>query len=262
MAIYEEFAEIYSRGSYGDFSGKMAEALPQVLEHLKFRPSTILDVACGDGTFAVAAAAKGYRVTGLDISKHMLACARKKVADLGVDVDLVLGDMRALDFAGVFDLATCWFDSLNYLVDPADLASTFRGVWRALMTGGLFVFDMNTIYGLAVNWRECGVWIQSDDDSVFEVHRSGYDFETNLAVMRITGFIRDGNRWRRVDETHRERAYSQVEIRQYLVDAGFQVVGCWGNLKEMSEATPESGRIWYVAKQVPAGIANEGAENT
>lgn len=262
MAIYEEFAEIYSMGNYSDFSGKMAEALPEVLEHLNFKPRTILDVACGDGTFAAAMAAKGYRMTGLDASGHMLAYAREKAGDYGADIDLVLGDMRTLEFDGVFDLATCWFDSLNYLIDPADLAGTLQGVCRALRPGGLFIFDMNTVYGLAVNWREYPVWIQNDDDGVFEVHRCEYDFETNLAVMRITGFIRDGSRWRRFDEVHRERAYSQAEVKEHLVDAGFQVLACWGRFREMSEPTHESGRIWYVAKRLPAPIAHGHAENT
>jgi SAM-dependent methyltransferase len=169
--------------------------------------------------------------------------------------------MRTLEFDGAFDLATCWFDSLNYLIEPQDLVGTLRGVYRALRPGGLFIFDMNTVYGLAVNWREYPVWIQSDDDGVFEVHRCEYDFETNLAVMRITGFVRDGPRWRRIDEIHRERAYSQAEVKKYLADAGFHVLACWGRFREMSEPTPESGRVWYVAKQLPARAAHGHVEN-
>jgi SAM-dependent methyltransferase len=252
MGTYEKFAEIYSRGDYGDFSTKMAEALPAVLKDLEFEPKTILDVACGDGTFAIAMAGKGYHVTGLDISKHMLRYARLKAGKTGVDVDLVLGDMRSLHFNAAFDLTTCWFDSLNYLVDPTDLRRALDGIRRALRKEGLFIFDMNTIYGLAVSWRKHPAWIQHDDDRIFEVHQAEYDFEANIATMRITGFIKDGSSWRRVDEEHRERAYSQAEVRRYLEEAGFLVLACWGSLHEMSEPTAESGRIWYVAKKTPA----------
>jgi ubiquinone/menaquinone biosynthesis C-methylase UbiE len=251
MGTYEGFAEIYSRGNYGGFSTTMAETLPDVLKDLEFEPKTILDVACGDGTFAVAMAEKGYRVTGLDISEYMLEYARLKVEHSRAHVDLVLGDMRALRFDAAFDLTTCWFDSLNYLLDPADLRATLDGIYRALRHEGLFIFDMNTIYGLAVNWREHPVWVQHDDDRIFEVHRAEYDFEANIAIMRITGFIKDGPSWRRIDEEHRERAYSQAEVREYLEEAGFQVLACWGSLSEMSEPTAKSGRIWYVAKKTP-----------
>ena len=250
MAIYEEFAEIYSRGSYADFSTKMAELLPGVLARLAFRPQSILDLACGEGSFAAAMAAKGYEVTGVDVSDRMLAYAREKASSGGSSVKFVRSDMRTLDFDEAFDLVTCWFDSLNYVVDPDDLGSTLAGIHRALRQDGLLIFDMNTVYGLAVTWREYPVWIQHDEDNMFEVHRADYDFETNIATMRITGFVKDGTTWRRIDEEHRERAYSQVEIRKLLASAGFQVLACWGSLSDMSEATPESGRVWYVAKKI------------
>lgn len=262
MSIYGEFAEIYSRGNYADFSAKMAELLPGVLEHLAFEPQSILDVACGEGTFAAAMAARGYPVTGVDVSGRMLAYAREKVSRSGSSVNFVRGDMRALDFNETFDLATCWFDSLNYVVDPDDLRRTLEGVHRALRQDGLFIFDMNTIYGLAVNWREYPVWIQHDEDNMFEVHRAEYDFEANIAVMRITGFVKDGAAWRRIDEEHRERAYSQVEVRKHLARAGFQVLACWGSFSDMSEAAPESGRVWYVAKKISGRITTGRPENT
>jgi SAM-dependent methyltransferase len=262
MGIYGKFAEIYSRSSYPDFSTKMAELLPGVLERLAFEPQSILDVACGEGAFAVAMAARGYAVTGVDISDRMLAYARERVSHSGSSVDFVRGDMRALHFDAAFDLATCWFDSLNYVVAPDDLRSTLEGVHRALRQDGLFIFDMNTIYGLAVTWREYPVWIQHDEDNMFEVHRAEYDFESNIAVMRITGFVKDGPAWRRIDEEHRERAYSQGEIRKLLASAGFQVLACWGSFSDMSEATPESGRVWYVAKKISGPITTARPENT
>jgi ubiquinone/menaquinone biosynthesis C-methylase UbiE len=249
MSIYDDFARIYCQGEYPDFSRKMADLLPAVLQQLDAGPRRVLDVACGEGSFAIALAKKGIDVTGVDISSSMLEHAREMARKAGADVEFVHGDMRSLNFADSFDLATCWFDSLNYLTEPGDLRETFRSVHRALHAGGLFIFDMNTIYGLAVNWREYPCYIQQDDNRVFEIHRAEYDFESDIATMHITGFINSGGGWERIDEEHHERGYSQDDVRDHLMNAGFQVLASWGSFSDMSEARPDSGRVWYVARR-------------
>ena len=72
--------------------------------------------------------------------------------------------------------------------------------------------------------------------------------KTGLAEMHITGFIRSGTTWTRVEEEHRERGYSQQEIRTYLKAAGFEVLASWGSFRDRSEPTCESPRVWYIAK--------------
>jgi SAM-dependent methyltransferase len=248
MSIYRKFAKIYTDGDYTDFSSKMCEYLPAVLEALDVRPTHILDLACGEGTFAVSASRLGFRLTGLDQSGEMLEFARRRAHDAEVNVSLVRADMRAVPFVGRFDLVTCWYDSLNYILKQRELVAAFRDVAKALRPGGLFIFDMNTAHGLAVEWRENPCYVQRDTDAVFEVHRQEYDFEGGIAHMHITGFIRDGTGWERIDEHHYERAYTQESIRESLGDAGFQMLAAWGSLRARSEPTPESPRVWYVAK--------------
>jgi hypothetical protein len=129
------------------------------------------------------------------------------------------------------------------------LEKTFAGVYRALKKAGLFIFDMNTIYGLAYSWQRLPCYVQQDTLSLFEVHRPKYDFATNIAMMRITGFAKEGARWIRMDEEHQERGYTLSDIRQCLEKAGLQELACWGNLKEMSKAKPNSERVWFVVQK-------------
>jgi SAM-dependent methyltransferase len=249
MGISREFARVYAGGEYPEFSRRMGEYLPAALKELGASPERVLDLACGEGTFAVIAAGQGCRVTGIDISYDMLRIARERARSAGVDIGLVHGDMRALPFFRQFELVTCWFDSLNYLLEAEDLARTFNAVAGALTTGGLFIFDMNTVHGLAVTWRENPCHLESDTDSTFEVHRQEYDFETSIATMHITGFIRSGDTWTRIDERHQERGYSQQETRRLLEKAGFHILASWGSLRDRSEPDTETPRVWYVAKK-------------
>jgi len=249
MNIYEKFASFYAKGQYPQYSKRMAELLPAVLKRFGAEPRTILDLACGEGTFALEMAKKGLQVTGVDLSPQMLGFARERAEKENVDVEFTLQDIRTLPFRGRFDLVTCWYDSLNYLLELGDLEKTFAGVGRALKKTGLFIFDMNTIYGLAVNWQRYPCYIQQDTPGLFEIHRPSYNFEKNIATLRITGFMKERKGWTRMDEEHKERGYSLEEISQCLKKAGLEQLACWGNLQEMSEPKPDSGRVWFIVQK-------------
>jgi 2-polyprenyl-3-methyl-5-hydroxy-6-metoxy-1,4-benzoquinol methylase len=249
MEVYAKFAHLYAEGQYPHYSETMVSLLPPVLERFHAAPREILDIACGEGTFCIAMAKKGYRITGVDASAAMLEIARTRAAQEKVEVQFLLQDMRTLDIGERYDLVTCWYDSLNYLLEGEDLERTFACTKRVLKPGGLFIFDMNTIYGLSVNWQRSPCSVQQDTATLFEVHRPGYDFEKNVATLRITGFVKERGGWRRIDEEHRERGYSLEEIEQSLDHVGFQHLVCWGDLMEMSEPKADSGRVWFVVKK-------------
>jgi SAM-dependent methyltransferase len=246
--IYDTFAVTYTQGPYPRFSLQMADALPYVLTRLGQRPRTVLDVACGEGAFAVQMAREGYAVTGVDRSPRMLEIARERARLAEVEVRFLEQDLRALALDERYDLVTCWFDSLNYLLTADDLARAFCGVGAALAEGGLFLFDMNTLYGLAVEWQRNACYVQQDTPDILEIHRPTYDHETAIATLQIDGFLRDGGHWLRYTEVHRERGYRLAEIRRCLAEAGLEEVGCWGSLREYTPPTPQSGRVWFAAR--------------
>jgi ubiquinone/menaquinone biosynthesis C-methylase UbiE len=75
--------------------------------------TTLLDVATGSGNAAIAAARRGAIVTGLDLSPDLLAHARARAGDEGLDVEWIEGDAEALPFADAsFDLATSVFGAM------------------------------------------------------------------------------------------------------------------------------------------------------
>ena len=249
MGIYEEFAHFYAMGKWPEYSARMAELLPGVLEHFHVQPHTLLDLACGEGTFAVAMAKLGLLVTGVDLSPQMLGLAREKAERENVSVELCLQDMRSLEFEDRFDMVTCWFDSLNYVLELEDMEKTFAGVSRALKKGGLFVFDVNTIYGLAVGWDKHPCYVQVDTPDMFSICCPHYDFENKTSTLRVIGFDREGDKWTRMDEEHKERGYTSREIRQCLERAGLHELACWATLEEMSEPQPSTERVWFVIRK-------------
>jgi ubiquinone/menaquinone biosynthesis C-methylase UbiE len=68
----------------------------------------VLDVGTGTGRAAIALAARGARVSGIDASDEMLAVGRRRAAAAGVEVDFLTGDAHALAFEDAsFDVVVC-----------------------------------------------------------------------------------------------------------------------------------------------------------
>ena len=167
-------------------------------------------------------------------------------------VNFQVEDMRSFSFNESFDLVTCFFDSLNYMLTIKDLQEVYKNTYQALRPGGYFIFDMNTIYGLSVDWMREETFIQNEVDDFIEIHRQSYDYENQVATMLITIFIKQGHLWERIEEIHRERGYPIADIQFLLNETGFEIVGMYGSLKNRSEVQITSPRVWFtVRKPVP-----------
>ena len=93
----------------------------------------VLDVCCGTGLIAQAAAGRGASVTGIDISKDMIAMAKTK----GIACQFQVGDAEALPFGDAhFDRVICNF-GLYHLPEP-DLAIAEAA--RVLRPDGVYAF--------------------------------------------------------------------------------------------------------------------------
>lgn len=256
MPVYNRFSELYVHGHYTEYSTHLAESYPSLAQHFGLPMSgKLLDIACGEGTFAAHMAHQGWQVTGVDLSAEMLSFARQRSTREQVEIDFIQQDMRALVLPAHFDLATCWYDSLNYLLDIRQLAAAFQSAHNVIKPGGWYLFDMNTIPGLMSGWMRQSCYVQQDDQDYFEFHRPSCDYEHHLASVQITFFIRQrntqggGDLWERLEETHTERGYPLDQIQSLLLDAGFESISMLGSIREFTPPKPDSGRVWFLARR-------------
>jgi SAM-dependent methyltransferase len=98
-------------------------------------PATILDVPCGDGRLAHPLAAKGYEVSGVDISAENVERQGPRFHQ---------GDLRALPDLGQFDAVLSWGNSFGYTT-PAETPATLDGFRRAIKPGGRLILESLTV---------------------------------------------------------------------------------------------------------------------
>ena len=115
----------------------------------------LLDVGCSWGRWSMAAARKGYRVTGVDPSLGAVMAARRVAKSLGLDATFVVGDARYLPFVDhAFDAAFSY--SVFQHFSKVDAARAVEEMARTLQAGGTAKVQMPSRWGarcLYHQWR-------------------------------------------------------------------------------------------------------------
>ena len=102
----------------------------------------LVELAVGTGRVAIPVAqATGSRVIGIDSSTGMLAQARVRAAEAGVELDLREGDIRELEIDEPAALIYCPGRSLLHLPTWADRRRCFERVASSLRPGGRFAWN-------------------------------------------------------------------------------------------------------------------------
>lgn len=252
MPIYADYAQVYDRSGQLKFSLDMLPYLARLLERHPAPGRTMLDLACGTGTVAMAMAREGWQVHGIDGSEQMLAQARAKEAE-GADpsatpVTWSRQDMRSFSLPGRVDLATCLYDSMNYMLSDADLLAVMRGIYRTLAPGGLFLFDMNTAWALSTFWD--GQTYFTDAEHLSMIMESQYDDTRQRTTVQVTCFERLGeeNLYRKIVETHTEQAYPPEQIATLLTDVGLHIEASYSCFS-FRAPSPTTARIMWAARR-------------
>jgi len=268
MAIYQHYAPFYDGSGQIRFAALMGQYLREVLIRHPVADRHALDLACGTGTLALILADDGWEVVGLDRSAPMLAIARTRAAGVAAGwVTFIEGDMRHLPTTDdrrpttddeidgwravvggqwSFDLVTCTYDSLNYLLTEEDLVRCFAGAAGALRPGGLFFADMNTRHFLERDWPAVDVLEHS---GFVQVAQSHFEPANACSTMVLTGFTGDDARgYRRFEETHIERAYAPEVVAALLARAGLSIEAAY-DCFTFQPMHDRSQRIAWVARK-------------
>lgn len=226
MAIsYDAFAPHFDawQRSFGRAYDELI--LPRVLDALaRHAPAArrVTDLGIGTGDLAIALAARGYEVAGVDRAPAMLAVAREKAARAGVSLGLVLQDFRDLRLETPADVALCVYTVMNQLTEDGDLGRALAAVHRHLVPRGLFVFELN----LAASYER--LWSGEDSVDVGEAvivrthrRRAGSPvIEADISIRR-----RSCGGWDEVRDHIAQRPFADDEMEAALAGAGFVLVG-------------------------------------
>jgi SAM-dependent methyltransferase len=126
---------MWSLGDYGELATLLEDHAEALAAACDLRPgTTVLDVAAGNGNFAVAAARRGAVVTASDLTPRMVELGRARSQAAGLDVEWTEADAEDLPFPdGRFDVVASVFGAM-FAPRPERVASE---LFRVARPGGL-----------------------------------------------------------------------------------------------------------------------------
>ena len=212
LVNYERLSRVYDL-DWSDFSPKYVGLIKKIFDDHGINQAKILDLACGTGILAAILAENGHHILGIDISPQMIEIARNKSTGLP-DTAFQVQDMTKFRVDDTFDLITCIFDSINYVLDPSALSSMFYRVYSALNKTGFFLFDSNT-HREYKKYHEAGLARVLGEERFTQ----SFTYDKNKREATTTFEFSDG-----AVEVHKQRPYNPAHLKPLLKKAGFKIV--------------------------------------
>ena len=246
MEAYTDFALVYDTLMDNTPYKEWCERITGILRKYGIENDLVLDLGCGTGTLTELLAKEGYDMIGIDYSQEMLARAMEKRDETGLQILYLLQDMREFELYGTVKAIVSVRDSLNYLLEEEDVIETFRLVNNYLDPKGLFIFDFNTVYKYKEVIGDATVAENREDCSF--IWENYYHEEDEINEYEVTFFIKEGELFRRFEETHYQRGYTPQQMKDFLAKAGLEFV-MMADSDTGKEVTPESERIYMIARE-------------
>lgn len=249
MEAYTGFAKVYDLFMDNVPYGEWSQYLIGLLQEHGIKDGLVLELGCGTGKMTRLLARAGYDMIGADNSEEMLQEARDagSAGEGTKDILYLLQDMREFELYGTVRAVVSVCDSMNYILEEEELLQVFRLVNNYLDPGGIFIFDMNTLY----KYREVlgeAVICENRDEGSF-IWENFYDEEERINQYDLTFFIREEDmRYRKYEETHVQRGYGVWQVETLLQQAGLEVLAVYDAFTK-EPVKEESERVCFLARE-------------
>lgn len=244
---YGVFAEFYDKLTGNVHYKERADYLLKLCEKFEHETGITLDLACGTGTLTLELKRRGIDIYGIDGSAEMLSEASMKAFEEELNVLFLCQKMQSIDLYGTIDTCFCTLDSINHLTNPEDVKKTFGRVSLFMNKGGLFIFDVNTVFKHREVLKD-NVFV-FDTDDVYCVWQNT-PVDEYVEEISLDFFIPHPNGgYVRESERFRERAYETEELNQMLSDSGFKTEAVFGDMT-FETADSDEQRLYFVARKL------------
>ena len=186
-------------------------------KYCSFTVRHLLEPACGTGRLIAELAARGYRMTGLDLSKLALNHLRRRLVRQGLCADVFRADMADFRPTEPVDAAYCTFSSFRHLLTEEAARRHLECVAGGLRPGGIYILGLHLLPRNAGR-ESADRWVERHGRTRISVtiRVLETDRRRRVETLRVNLLVRRGTQEVRLRDEYRLRLYTATQFRTLL----------------------------------------------
>ena len=186
-------------------------------KYCPFRVSKILEPGCGAGRLVAELAARGYRVTGLDLNRPSLDYLRRRLARRGLHANVFEADMADFRMPRPVDAAVCTVNTFRHLLTEESARRHLECVAESLRPGGIYILGLHLI-PLDASEEDTERWTERQGRTQVTVTLRvlSTDRRRRIERLRVSLLARVGSKEVRLRDEFSFRMYTAGQFRRLL----------------------------------------------
>lgn len=205
----------------------------------------LLEPACGTGRLVAEMAARGYELTGFDLSRPALRYLRRRLKRRGLTATLFEADMADFRLEEKADAAFCTLNSFRHLLSEQAARRHLECVAEALRPGGIYILGMHLMPPDAAD--DCTErWTEQHGRTRVTVTLRVLETDRHrrLERLRVSLLVRSNGKTLRLRDEFSLRRYTAAQLRRLLAKVpDFELAGVYDFWYEIDEPQELNDRI-------------------
>src|SRR5947199_8368542 len=186
-------------------------------KYCPFAPRRFLEPASGSGRLITELAARGYQVTGFDLSQPALTYLRRRVARRLLHAETFEAQMSNFRLGRLVDAAYCTISTFRHLLTEQAARGHLECIADSLRQGGIYVLGLHLL-PLGVDKEDAECWTERRGETVVTVTLRvlRIDLRRRIENVRVCLLVRRGSKELRLRHEFQWRMYTARQFRQLL----------------------------------------------
>lgn len=228
-------------------------------KYCRFPAKRLLEPGCGGGRLVVEMAARGYDVTGYDLSDPSIRYLKKRLARRKLNASVLTADMTAFIARPKMDAAFCTFNTFRHLTTEKAARQHLECAAKSLRPGGIYILGFHLLPPDAD--EECiERWSAKHGKTNVTMTLRVLDFNrrTRLETIRFSLRVRSGQRDLKLRSDYKYRIYTAAQFQTLLYSVPqfelCDVYDFWYDIDDPLQLSNELGDAVFILRKRPGGL--------